>query len=457
MDRFDRSGSSELLGHPFEQGVRAYQRGDYGRAYACFREALDDDPGDENCRKNMVKALIQAGIQDFQGGRFEDAVGRFSAALQHDPSSEGTRTKLGKAHLRYAQTLTDSEDSELAEYHFLQALERIDDPLPVHLLLAHHLIRNQQFSKAYERLKIAREAWPEDPNILPRLAECALQHANLSIKDKAFIKAEASLKIAGHHYLELARPSFDVERGFGLVYFHTGRLEQAADAFRSALEIKPEHPRTRRDLALTLLHLGGQYAEDSPDRAEDQYRAALELKALATPERVSGLVNLGVLHFNRKAFQRAMAPFRAALELDTTHAQARDYLIRVHVVLGYKLVADARYDEALEEYGKGLDLDQRSFAPLVRSAYVYYLTQNYEDAAEWFLKGLEVNPDDARTRRNYEACLQLAQADDEDLIVMMDELVVEDLAAPSELDDADDYEEDDEEAYDDDLYIIEED
>ncbi|MDF1664844.1 MAG: tetratricopeptide repeat protein [Planctomycetota bacterium] len=427
------SDSSVISENLFEDGVRAFQKKDFSRAILCFKEALRDNPEDENCRKNLLNSLFKAGVKEFKAKCFEDAIGRFTAILDMEPGWEQARVNLANSHMFYAQSYAVEKDDDMAEFHFIQAIECSDNFTAGLMQLGEFYLHRKRFKDAYTRFKELRDLLPQDQDALKRLAETSRQYANQFIKEKNYKSAEKLLKLARQNYKRLNQRSFDVERGFGIVYFQTERYGDAADAFRDALEINEDHNVTRRDLALTLLHIANTVAKKKLKRAEAAYKEALSLNILNSEGHVSGLVNLGALYFNHKKFKDAIEPLREAIEIDEKHTEARAYLIRVHIVLGFRLAAAEDYDAATEEYGKCLEIDPKSFRALVRLGYVCYVTQNYEMAADWFKRGLAIKPDDVRTQNNYEACLKLSQADEEDLYVMMGELEVEDLAAPEEI------------------------
>lgn len=445
------SDSSVISENLFEDGVRAFQKKDYSRAILCFKEALGDNPEDVNCRKNLVNSLFKAGVKEFKSKCFEDAIGRFTAVLDMEPGWDQARVNLANSHMFYAQSFAAEKDDDMAEFHFIQAIECSDNFTAGLMQLGEFYLHRKRFKDAYSRFKELRDVLPDDQDTLKRLAETSRQYANQFIKEKNYKSAEKLLKLARQNYKKLNQTSFDVERGFGIVYFQTERYGDAADAFRDALEINEDHSVTRRDLALTLLHIANTVAKKKLKRAEAAYKEALSLNILNSEGHVSGLVNLGALYFNHKKFKDAIEPLQEALDIDEKHTEARAYLIRVHIVLGFRLAAAEDYDGATEEYGRCLELDPKSFRALVRLGYVCYMTQTYEMAADWFKRGLAIKPDDVRTRNNYEACLKLSQADEEDLYVMVGELAVEDLAAPEEIADDLELDSDEDVAADDDL------
>lgn len=435
------SDSSVISESLFNDGVRAFKKKDYPRAILCFKEALADNPEDENCRKNLLSSLFKAGVQEFKSKSFEDAIGRFTAVLDMEPSWEQAQINLANSHMCYAQSFASDKDDDMAEFHFIQAIECSDQFAAGMLQLGEFYLHRRRFKDAYARFKDLIELRPDDTDSLKRLAETSRQYANQLIKEKKYKAAEKVLKLARKNYKKLGQESFDVERGSGIVYFHTEQYSQAADAFRAALEINIDHAVTRRDFALSLLHIANTLSKKKLKRAEAAYKEALSLNVLNSEGHVSGLVNLGALYFNHKKFDEAIEPLEEALDIDETHKQARAYLIRVYIVRGFRRAQAGDSDGAIEEYGKCLELDAKSFRALVRLGYVCYVTQNYEMAADWFKRGLSIKPNHARTRQNYEACLKLAQADEEDLYVMMGELQVEDLAAPEEIADLPEMEE----------------
>jgi tetratricopeptide (TPR) repeat protein len=436
VDSFDSSDftdSSAISANLFDDGVQAFKRKDFDRAVLCFKGVLSDNPDDDNCLKNLVNSLFQAGVANFKKKLFEEAIGNFSAIEDYKPEWEQAHVNLANSHLRFALELAKSGDDQAAEYHFLQATESLEPFLVAHYNLSNFYISRKRFKEAYKHLKSLKDLYPNDQEPRLKLAECSRQYANHLITKKNFPSAEKVLRLARRNFKVINQESFDVERGFGIVYFHTDQFSGAADAFRVALGLNPEHKVTRRDLAICLLHIASTLAKNTLHRAEESYQEALALNSLEPKSQANGLVNLGVLYFNHKEFQLAISPLQQALQTNPENKQATNYLVRVHIVLGYKFVAQEDYDGAMDAYGNAVAIDSSSFNALVRLGFVCYLTKNYEMAADWFKRGLGIKPDDLRTQQNYDACLKLSQADEEDLYVMMEDLQVEDLAMPSEI------------------------
>ena len=76
--------------------------------------------------------------------------------------------------------------------------------------------------------------------------------------------------------------SFEAQFNLGLAYNNTGRFQQAAEMFETAIEMAPGHP----DVFQARFQLGIAYAElNLTAKAAREFEATLELKPDFTPAR----------------------------------------------------------------------------------------------------------------------------------------------------------------------------
>ncbi len=112
------------------------------------------------------------------------------------------------------------------------------------------------------------------------------------------------------------RPHAALYNNLGAALLRAGRLDEAIEVLRSALELEPAYLRARVNLGRALCEAG---------RIDE----SLELLQAAVAERadyVPALVNLGAAHAAAAAWSPALAALEAALRLEPRHIEARSTL-----------------------------------------------------------------------------------------------------------------------------------
>lgn len=105
------------------------------------------------------------------------------------------------------------------------------------------------------------------------------------------------------------RPDFgDVFNNRGLAYVERGNIERGLADFARAGELKPDDPKVHVNMGIAFAAAG------KGDQAEKEYAAALALRP-GSEVAANALSNRGVLRFNRKDYDGALADFDAAAEL----------------------------------------------------------------------------------------------------------------------------------------------
>jgi tetratricopeptide (TPR) repeat protein len=144
----------------------------------------------------------------------------------------------------------------------------------------------------------------------------------------------------------------------------------------------------------TLERLARHYARAGrPDQA---YRCAARLLrvARAGEERAAILLSLGALQEKMLDFARAAAHYRAALAQDPADPMVRYF---AHNNLGFSLIQLARLEEAEPHLRTALALDPGRSNAYKNLGLCCYGQGLPEQAAEWFLSGIETAPDDPRS------------------------------------------------------------
>ena len=212
--------------------------------------------------------------------------------------------------------------------------------------------------------------------------------------------------------LELNPGSAELLNALGWTLYQVGRTKEAIDEFEKALAADPEHVKSHNNLALALVERG-----DMP-RAAEHYQRSAELDPKAEI-----LSDLGFVLARMRRFAEARANYEKALELDpncasalfnlgvdyaraANYAEAEKYYRRALDIrptaqawhgLGFALGRQRRNDEAVDAYRAAVEANE-SFAPAVNALADALARQgSYEEAAAWYRRSLERQPNAPRS------------------------------------------------------------
>lgn len=104
--------------------------------------------------------------------------------------------------------------------------------------------------------------------------------------------------------------------------------------------------------------------------------------------------DLGLWHRRRGEYETAISRYRAALALAPNDSSAR-------VELAGTLLVAERFDEAVREYERALELDRRNVSALAGLALAQLKQRAYASAHETFGRLLEIRPDDGEAWLHY--------------------------------------------------------
>jgi tetratricopeptide (TPR) repeat protein len=351
--------------YAFAYGELLYRDGQFEKALAPLQTA-----------STLPEALILLAAVYEKLGPQEEVFSTMARYLELRPDDKGARLMLGQqleAAKRYDDALSvyrgDSEDAVLA-YHAADilarsregyaeaetlvraALDRRPDMLEAGLLLARVLERQERYPEALEELERVQVLHPEAPQVYFNLTR-AYQHAGRT--DDATAAAAMFKQLDARE-----QEASDREARVAVTYkqaaelLQQGKMFEAASAFRSVLEIDPDHAQTQSMLAKIAVSTGevenarrliAQAIEDDGEVAEYYYLSALfALKAGAPTE--------------------AIAPLQRSLELDSGFPDAWS-------MLGSILLDARRADEAVECFLKAAALEPSSATVQLNLASAY--------------------------------------------------------------------------------------
>ncbi len=260
--------SPESFLWPYYLGVVEQMAGDLGAAASSLERALSKRIDDLPARRRLGEVRLALG--DLPGAREH-----FQALLEDDRFAAA-------AHFGLGRTAATEGEHAAAALHFEQVLELQPEAGIVHYPLG-----------------LALRSLGQDDGARAHLEEKA--SGEVLSPDRLMERLEILAVSSGAH----------LKRGNRALM--SGRLDDAAAAFRRAMEADPENSAPRRNLALILMRQG------------DAGGAIKELKAAAKvdPENVWVHVDLGNAYLGKGQGESAVRSLQRAVELDPSLVSAR--------------------------------------------------------------------------------------------------------------------------------------
>lgn len=204
-----------------------------------------------------------------------------------------------------------------ARKHYLKALSINPDYVLAYNNLGESYLYQGEFEKAIAIFKQAIEREPDKPVLHYNLATAY----DLSGDEPAsLVEYEKAFKLAK----KIAPWDFTVHFKLGLLYYKTGRNNEAIEEFKEAMRLNPADPSVYVNLGL-VFKAQGRFKD-----AFDQYKKALYLD----PKFAQAYSNLGVIYALAKDYESAEDYFSRALSLDGKFDEARFNLGLLYIEMG---------------------------------------------------------------------------------------------------------------------------
>ena len=244
----------------------------------------------------------------------------------------------------------------------------------------------------------------------PELDAAATQGGD-SITQLAMSESEA-LKNQGNAYFDNGKlddaaecyrsaiernPSYaEAYTNLGHVFQVQGNLDEAVVLYRKAIVFKPSLWQAHQNLGAALISLG------QADAAEESLQRVIAL----APEHLGALQNLGVIAAQRGDFPHAETLLRRALELRPDYAEA-------HNNLGTLLMETKRLPEAEASYRRALELNPDYASAHYMLGNLLMEARRLPEAETSYRRALEIKPDFAEANCNLGTTLkELNQLED---------------------------------------------
>ncbi len=170
---------------------------------------------------------------------------------------------------------------------------------------------------------------------------------------------------------------------FACVLGRLGRLDEAAEHYRKALEIQPDYVDASNNLGIVLARLGRL------DEAMAHYEAVLKVH----PRVAEAHYNFAFALACRGRLDEAIAHYRKGLEIRPDDASA-------HYYLGLALQAQGRTDEAIAQYQQTVKIQPGSAAAHSRWALALAGRGRFDQSIAHFQRASELKPNDADVQNN---------------------------------------------------------
>lgn len=172
-----------------------------------------------------------------------------------------------------------------------------------------------------------------------------------------------------------------------------GKVEQAAKAYREALQLNPDNDIAQHGLG-DLLRRQGNFAQAMP----------LIQQAIIMQPAVAEYHNtLGMLFQQKGDFAKALVFHRRALDIEANYAAA-------HCNLGVALKNLNRPEEAVAEYRKALQISPNMPEAHNNLGNLYRILGKLDEAKASLTQALKLNPDYVDAKRNLQALLTAGKA-----------------------------------------------
>jgi tetratricopeptide (TPR) repeat protein len=389
------------MGHLYAELAGAYNnRSEYvNKAIDFYKQAMKLDPGAGFIFEELTDLYIQT-------GHLRDAVTEAQDLLKRSPDNVGARKILGRIYYRM---IGDPQQGKINEDMLKQAIEQYKqiaalDPKDVESWLTLGRLYRVPPGDSVEAEKTYKHVIEIDPNNEEALTGLAMVYSDAGDTRRAIeMLRQVTDRDPSANTLEALAQAYDQVRDY----------KSAAEVLRKAVEMAPDKPRLKRELARNLL-------------LSDQFDEALKLYngiAAEDPKDPEPQIRLSEIYRQRRSFDKARAALDKARSLDSDNLDVRYEEVNL-------LADQGKTDEAITTLKGMLDeMSKKTYSAaergnrvmlLERLGILYRTAAKYQEAADTFRQIGELDPDNAskalvmiidtwRTAKDYKKAL--AQAD----------------------------------------------
>ncbi len=328
------------------------------KAIANFKEALRIDPHNDEARISLAKVLVQ-------DGQFSDAVSYLSDYTHHRPSDAEGFHLLGTAYTGLAQLPKAVEALERARH-------LKPDDFQIRYDLGSALAKTGKVSEAIEQLTAAEKINSHSADVHYQLALQFRKQGN-ETRSKQEMQIFQGMK---NQVGETASAGSLNNEGNKLLT--EGKVREAADAYRKAVQLDRNNAQWQYNLSLALAKLGDKDGE----------KGALEQALQLDPNLATAHNDLGLVYLSEDKMNEAEREFHSALEIDPKFAEAQSNLGVVYNQQG-------KDSEAITLFRQATESDPTYARAFVNLGLLMARQGNLPAAKAQIQQALKVSPNDA--------------------------------------------------------------
>jgi tetratricopeptide (TPR) repeat protein len=330
--------------------------------------------------------------------------GRLDEALQYAREAVAIEPDDAYSHQHLGDVLLRTHALPEAEHEFRRAIELEPAASPFHRNLSACLVQQNRIDEAIAAAREAVRIEPDAPHLHRLLGMLLAQQGDLPNAEAAF-RCAIELGTDAGHYIDLSN-----------VLQRQGRLDEAMEAVRTAIEKDPESSHWPGHLGHLLLEAGRQQEAEAPvrqavalaknDREQAAFRDLLAHvlerqeridDALATLRDAAGFApneagrhaRIGNLLLTRtERFDEAAAAFRDAIALDET-------TVGYHDALSVALERAGQREAAAAAIRRGTEIDPDNAGRHARLGLLLLQTGEFAASADALRQAIERQPQDA--------------------------------------------------------------
>ncbi|HVF64135.1 MAG TPA: XrtA/PEP-CTERM system TPR-repeat protein PrsT [Casimicrobiaceae bacterium] len=308
--------------------------------------------------------LALAGETYLMSGRSSEAVAYFTKASELDPKDDRKLTGLALSHL--AEGKTDEAYKELERAAQLGTSERAD----VTLIMT--ALQRKEYDRALTAIAALEKRHPGKPYAHNLRGSALLGKLDVEGARQSFERA-----------LSADPAFFPAAANLARLDLLENQPAAARKRFEGVLAKNPKSVESLLALAELKIRTGGTLDE----------AAALAQKAItANPTALSPRLALISLYISGKQPAKAVSSAQEAAVALPNRAEILE-------AMGRAYQANGSTNQALSAFSRWAAVEPKSPMPLIRSAEAYAADRQYDAAAEWLRKALELKPDHLDAQR----------------------------------------------------------
>ena len=290
----------------------------YQKAVVNFKEAIRLEPHFDAARYSLAKVLVQV-------GQFSDAVTYLSDYIQHRPNDAEGFHLLASAYAGLTQLSRAVEALERARQLKPEDYQILYD-------LGASLAKAGKTAEAIEQLRAAERINPDFADTHYQLALQLQKQGNVARSQQEMGIFQRLKNQVGE---EISAGTFNNE---GNRLLQEGKAQEAAEAYRKAVQLDSHNAQWQYNLSLALAKLG--------DR--DGQKNALQRALQIDPSVAATHNDLGLVYLSEGKLDAAEREFQAALEINPKFAEAQNNLGVVYSRQGKESEATTLFRQATE-------------------------------------------------------------------------------------------------------------